>query len=182
MKSFSALAGGTQRPSLLIGGRGEGARNCRAGPDWSRRELGRRPQAGAPGNAQHALAVEHDLAIDRALATKPHPAALFDEPDHLDADGDDVADLDRAAEIQGLGNIDRAGPRQARADDRRNQAGGVEAVNDSAAEAGFAGEMLGEMDRIAIAGQFGEADNVFVADGFEIRLPHADDEVFETIG
>src|SRR5579883_1134665 len=38
------------------------------------------------------------------------------------------------------------------------------------------------MNRIAVAGQFGEADHVLVADSLQMRLAHADREVFEAMG
>ena len=58
----------------------------------------------------------------------------------------------------------------------------VEAMDDPAAEAGLAGEMLRQVNRIVIAGQFGEADDVLVLDGLADRLAHADREFVEIIG
>ena len=94
----------------------------------------------------------------------------------------DVADLDRPAKIEGLRDIDRARARQPHADHRRDQARGVEPVHDAAAEPGLAREMLGEMDRIVVARQFGEADDVLVLDRLAQRLAHAERELLEIVG
>src|SRR5271154_5067868 len=121
-------------------------------------------------DAEYALAVEHDGAVDPAFALEPHPAALFAEFHDFDADVDDVADLDGTAEIQGLRDVDGAGAGKAHADDCGNQARRVEAVDDSLAETGLASEMLAEMNGIVIARQFGEADDVLVLHGLAQRL------------
>ena len=52
-------------------------------------------------------------------------------------------------------------------------------MNDPAAEAGLAGEMLGEMDRIVVARELGKSDHVLVLDRLADRLAHANSEVFE---
>ena len=50
--------------------------------------------------------------------------------------------------------------RQPRAKHRRDQARGIEAMRDARAERRLGGEMLRQMDRIAVAGDLGEADHV----------------------
>ena len=134
---------------------------------------------GRRGNAENALAVKDELVADPAFALQPDAAALLRQFDHLDADVDHVADLDRAEKVQGLRDIDRARARQPHADDAGNQARGVEPVNDPAAEAGLAGEMLGQVDRIVVARQFGEADHVLVLDRLANRRPHAERKILE---
>src|SRR5580698_4625504 len=52
-------------------------------------------------------------------------------------------------------------------------------MNDSAAEASLAGEMLRQVDRIVIAGKLGKADDVFIFDRLANRSPHADRKIFE---
>ena len=71
-----------------------------------------------------------------------------------------IADLYRGAEIQRLRDIDGARARQARAEHRRDQARGVKPMRDARAERGLGGEMLRQMDGIAVAGQLREADHV----------------------
>ena len=55
----------------------------------------------------------------------------------------------------------------------------VEAVRDPFAELGLGGEMLRQMDGIAIAGELREADHVGGGDRLRQRLGHADREVLE---
>jgi hypothetical protein len=71
---------------------------------------------------------------------------------HGDHHRNGVADLHRRAEIERLRNVDRAGPREPRAEHRRDQARGVEAMRDAPAELRARGKMLGQMHGIAVAG------------------------------
>jgi hypothetical protein len=52
-------------------------------------------------------------------------------------------------------------------------------VRDSLAELGLGSEMLGQVDRIAIAGELREPDHVGGGDGLRQRLGHADREILE---
>jgi hypothetical protein len=55
----------------------------------------------------------------------------------------------------------------------------VEAVRDPFAELGLGGEMLRQMDRIAVAGELRESNHVGSGDRLRQRLGHADREVLE---
>jgi hypothetical protein len=52
-------------------------------------------------------------------------------------------------------------------------------MDDSAAKASFAGEMLRQVDGIVIAGELGEVDHVFIFDRLVDRRPHSDRKIFE---
>ncbi len=54
-------------------------------------------------------------------------------------------------------------------------------MNDALAETRLGGEMVGKMDRIAVAGEVGEGDHVVVHDRLHQRLAHADAQIFEII-
>ena len=119
------------------------------------------------------------MVADPTLAMQPDTALLLGQLGHLDADVNDVADFDRTEKIQGLRDIDSARPRQPHANDPGNKARGVEPMNNSAAEASLAGEMLGQMDRIVVAGKLGETDDVFIFDRLANGRSHADRKIFE---
>jgi hypothetical protein len=106
------------------------------------------PRLGRRGNAENPFAVKDELIADPALAMQSDAAVLRGQLGHLDADVDDVADLDRTEKAQGLRYIDCAWSRQPHAYDPGNKARGVEPMNDSAAKTGLAGEVLGQVDRI----------------------------------
>src|SRR5690606_31275530 len=106
-----------------------------------------RHRAVAAGDHDQGLAVEHQRTADGAGAGKPGPALVGEQLDHLDRDLDHVADPDRALEIERLGDVDRARPRQAGAEHRRDQAGGVKPVGDAGLERRLCGEMLRQVDR-----------------------------------
>ena len=93
-----------------------------------------------------------------------------------------IADLDRRMEVQRLRAIDGAGARQPRSQHRRNQARGVKPVRDPLAEAGAGRIGVAQMDRVVVARDIGEADDV----GFHYRLhqgfAHADMQILEAQG
>jgi len=100
--------------------------------------------------------------------------AVGDELGDPDRDVDAVADPDRLTEIERLRDVDGARTRQTRAEDRRDQARRVEAMGNPAAERGLGGEMLGQMDGIAVTGELCEAHDIGCGDGLgqrgELRL------------
>ena len=111
---------------------------------------------------------------------EPDAAILLSQFDHLDADVDNIANLDRTAEVQGLRDVDRARAWQAHANEPGNKARGVEPVNNSAAKAGLSREMLRQMDRIVIARKLGKVDDVFILDRLAgRRRSHAERKIFE---
>src|SRR4029453_4898748 len=79
-------------------------------------------------HAHQRLAVEHDLVTDAARAGEARAPPLRGELGDRNGDVDRVADAHRGAEVQGLRDVDRTRPGQARAEHGRDQAGGVEAV------------------------------------------------------
>src|SRR6202020_1669508 len=60
------------------------------------------------------------------------------------------------------------------ANNPRNEAGGVKPMNNSAAKARLAREMLRQMDRIVIARKLGEVDHVFILDRLMNGRAHPD--------
>src|SRR5216684_2700137 len=92
-----------------------------------------------------------------------------------------VADAHRRAEAQVLRQVDRAGARQARGDGGGEKARRENAVDDAALEAGGAGIGLVEMDRVVVAGNIGEFDDVGFGDGVLVSFRHADREILEGV-
>src|SRR6202161_3795947 len=107
-----------------------------------------------------SFTIQHDLTLDLALARKARAALFRDQLGDRHGHHDGVADFNRRAEVQCLRNIDRAGTRQPRAEHCGNKTRSVKAMRNSGAERGLGGEMLGEMDWIAVAGQLREADHI----------------------
>ena len=66
----------------------------------------------------------------------------------------------RRTKIERLRDVDGAGSRKPRAQHRRDQARGVEAMGDPLAELGLGGEMLRQMDGIAIAGELRKSHHI----------------------
>src|SRR5713226_3156367 len=130
----------------------------------------------------HRVALQNDLAANRALAKQFHAIATLDQFHHADGGFDGVADSHGRYEAQGLRNVDRTRPRQARADDGRDQTGGVEAMGDAAFEWRLRGEVFRQMDRVAVPGQLRKSDNVRRLDGFGVPFGHSDVQIVKIQG
>src|SRR5829696_7270202 len=179
---FSPRRGSRRRPSALTPSRlpitavRNAARARKSSISLARRGGG---FGRAGGHLDPGLAVEHDLARDAAAAGEARPAPLRDELGDGDLDLDGVADAHRGAEVERLADVDRAGARKPCPEHRRDQARSVEPVRDPRPERRLCREMLRQMDRVAVAGHLGEADDVGGRDGLRQRLRHADGEVLE---
>jgi len=85
----------------------------------------------------------------------------------------------RTQEGERLLQIDRAVAGQLLADHRRDQAGGQHAVGDAAAEDGFLGIVLVEMDRIAVGRDIREHPDIVIRDGLGDLARHADLDILD---
>jgi hypothetical protein len=81
--------------------------------------------------------------------------------------------------MQCLGNVDGARPGQARPQDRRDQARRIETMGDPTSERRLGGKVLGQVNRVAVAGKLRKSDHVIRRHRLGQRLGHADREVLE---
>src|SRR5690606_12538634 len=121
--------------------------------DW------RLASSGTTRNLNFGFPLQHHRVANTARTVQFCAAAPFGELCDFDAGFDSVVDTNRGEKAKCLRDVNCARARQARADDGRDEASRVEAVGDAAAERGFGGEVLGEMDRVAVAADLGEADH-----------------------
>ena len=77
--------------------------------------------------------------------------------------------------------VDAPRPRQAGADDRRDQCCGAHAVHDSPAEARAFGEVVVEVERVGVAGEIGEEAHLLIADNAAEIGAHADRQILEIV-
>ena len=141
----------------------------------------RRRGRGPARHHRERLALEHRLAADLADGGEDHAAALaVDRADrHLGAHG--VAGADRGQELEGLAEIDAAGAGQLGAEHGRDQAGGQHAVGDAAVEGGPERELLVEMDRVGVAGDAREHQDVGIGDGLAEDGDHALGQILDIV-
>ena len=125
------------------------------------------------------LPVKHHLVADGTFARQTRAEFFRQQFRNGDANIDGVANFNGRAEIQGLLNIDGAWSWQSRAENRGNEARRVKTMRDARAERCFRGKVLGQVDRVAVAGHFGKPDHIRRVDDLAQHLGHADRQIFE---
>src|SRR5882724_1489084 len=117
------------------------------------------------GRHHPRFAREHLFAVlVHADGLQANAVAVADDLDDLDAGGDAIAALHRLHELERLRQVDRAGPRQLRADDGGDEAGGEDAGRDGRLERRRRGVGGIAMHGVVVADGVDEGRDVAVLD------------------
>src|SRR3954464_9718033 len=137
--------------------------------------------SGAGRNHQHGIAVDHDGITDRNHRLEDDPALFRHDFRHGDPSLDSVTDPHRRLELEVLAQIDAAGTGQPGAENGRDEAGGQNPVGDTALELGRAGEFIVQVDRVGVAGNSSEKDDIGFGHCLGIDGGLTDENVFKEI-